>query len=78
MYECQSRAADVKYRQLRAQDINETLMFRAKANYLSVNYSQACFFFVVVVVFSPNLLIYAETEKISRDLIKTHTPRLPG
>lgn len=43
MDECQRRAADVKYRQLRAQDVNEALMFRGESNYLSVNYSRAVF-----------------------------------
>lgn len=45
MNECQSRAADVKYRQLRTQDVNEVLMFRGESNYLSVNYSHFFFFF---------------------------------
>lgn len=45
---------DVKYRELRAEDVNETLMFRGEANYLLVNYSQARFFFFCFVFIPPS------------------------
>lgn len=74
MHECQSRAADVKYRQLRAQDVNETLMFRPKANDLSVNYSQGFLFcFVLLLFFQPAIWIMQETGADPETLIKILT-----